>query len=178
MYKKLFIITALVLLTSSLFAQAGGITPLVDRKGKPAHYSQTRPLTSDSADFYSSFIFHIPAGVRADSVQLLIYTLSSDGAVDVDITSMWGFNKAGSRSRAIGDYAWYPDSTAIVTAHSTESAEGYLIVHAAKDTLVNGVSGIMPYADAVRINVKGGGASNRADTDFWLQMMGIVDTDK
>lgn len=184
MFNRILILSMVLLfIATGVFAQVGGIVQLTDPKGKPVEYSQTRALTTDSADFYSSFIFHIPPGVRADSVQLLIagYSVGRDDTIDVDITSMWGFKKAGARGRDVSDYFWYTDSTAVATygGNTGNVAEAYAIVHATNDTLPNGAgSAIMPYAPAIRINVKGGGATNSADVDFWLTMFGILDTDK
>ena len=143
-------------------------------------YEQTRAMSTDSADFYSSFVFDIPEGGRTDTLHLLFFaTASTYGAVDLDISSIFGFDISKSTNRDTARYAWQDDSVAVKTAWGTSyEATSFLVVPAADDTLENGAAGQMTMHDAVRINVKGGGTGNGSDVDFYLKLVTSKDVTK
>lgn len=170
--RKVLLISLVLALVASIGLQAQGIVPCYPKEG----YSQTYPLGNDSATFISKFMFNIPEGCKTDTLHLLFWGYSSDGAMDVDITSHFGTKKPGTQTRDVADYLMQDDSVAVATTFTTESyLTGWTIVPAAKDTTLTddpaGSSRNILWMDAVQINVKGGGTNNNADLDFYLKLM-------
>jgi len=173
--KKLLVFLTVLVLVCAINVHAateliaGGVT--CDPIGGYLHNTD---LGDDSAGFYHSYCFDVPEGCRSDSLVLFVYVYSEDGAVDVDITSEFGFRKTppdpvyGNR-REISDYVWEIDSTAVVSTLATESVTmPYTLVPTT----------VKPLYDAVRINVKGGGANNRADTVYFIKIRAPIGIDK
>lgn len=176
--KKLYLIAfVMLLLAANSFGQ--GLVKLEPTVG----YSQTRLLSTDSAAFFSSFVFDIPEGCRTDTLHLMFMgEAPTYSSMDVDIKSRYGFKKSTKSGRDPAYYAWQKDSTAVVTSLTTKDiVMAYRLVPAAGDTLENTLSGYrgkFPYYDAVRINVIGSGTGNGSDVNFYLKVVGAKDNDK
>lgn len=171
-------VALLLMMTASVFGQgiSSGIVVCEPKDG----YAQTRALTTDSSSFFSSFIFDIPEGVRSDTLQLMMYVESSTYSnVDLNISSFFGFKKAGRLGRASSYYGWEPDSTIVKDNLAyADTLYSFMIVPAADDTLDNSTIGMQTWHEAVKINIQSGGTGNGSDVDFWMKLVGQQDNER
>jgi hypothetical protein len=128
----------------------------------------------DSASWDHTYFFDIPEGMVTDTLQLLIWCRSDDGAVDIDLSATYAVRVGGKIGKSMSDTTLFKLSgteTTLKTTHTTESLKAYQIVAAAEDTLMNGTTtkDIMP--TAVLIEVDAGGAT-QSDTQYWIGVVG------
>lgn len=139
--------------------------------------------STDSTSFYQRYYFDIPEGCEPDTLQLLTWLSSLDGDVHVQLRYFWAMRLASyernvTRYGPKADTYWKlsPDSTALSADFSTEGLTAHLLVGAAKDTLENGNAAMKIWPDAVCVVVQGT-TSNRADTHWFLKLLGRKSTD-
>ena len=135
----------------------------------------------DSSDWTHEYYFDIPDGAYPDSLQLLIWTSSTLGDVDIDITATGCMRMAKYESKNNKKNSSYYKAAgaaqAVKTAHATESTIAYDIVFASADTTGNGTSVNRTWFDALKIDIDSGGATNYSDTKYAIKVLGTMRED-
>ena len=129
----------------------------------------------DSGDFEHTYFFDLPPEMKTDTLQLLIWSHSGAGAVDLDLSVTYAVRigkKVGKGMSDTTNFKLSGTETVLKTAHATESLVGYEIVPSADDTMMNGTLGRFISPTALLIEVDSGGDTNQSDTKYWIGVVG------
>jgi len=129
---------------------------------------------TDSASWDHTHFFDLPPEMKTDTLQLLIWCHSADGAVDIDLSATYAVRigkKVGKGMSDTTNFKLSASETTLATAHSTESLVAYEIVPAAADTMMNGTSGRFFSPTALLIEVDASG-TNQSDVKYWIGVIG------
>jgi len=133
---------------------------------------------SSPTNFNHGWFFDVPEGVNPETVMLHVWTYSSDGLVDVDL-SAFQCMKIGTKGDS-SSYRISADSVIVKTAHTAETYTRYPVYGVADDTLTSsatasGYNGLnmSAFNMAYLIHIEGGGATNESDLQYTLMMTAL-----
>ena len=129
---------------------------------------------ADSGTWDHTYHFDIPEGMKTDTLQILFWCHSAQGAVDVDISATYAVRigrKVGKGMSDTTNFKLTANETTLKTAHTTESLVAYEFVPSADDTFMNGTAGRFFSPTAILVEVDASG-TNASDTKYWVGVVG------